>query len=96
MDDFYSSLSSLENEAMKRARMINENEKRTLQQINGFATDNNENAPSLPPEKKKEEKSIKKLFDFSSDSTLIIALLLIMNSEQSDPLLLLALIYILL
>ena len=89
MADFYSSLSSLENEAFKRARLINENEKRALDSIN------HDFSPEAPPVKK--EKPIKKqssLFDFSSDAQIIIALLLILGREQSDPLLLLALIYI--
>ena len=91
MDDFYSSLASFENEAMRRARAINENERKTLESINRSL--NIESAP--PVQEMKKEKAIKNLFDFSSDSTIIIALLLIMNSEQSDPLLMLALIYIL-
>ena len=92
MDDFYSSLASLENEAMRRARIINENEQKTLQSFNSSL-----NIEHSSPEReiKKEKKPLKSLFDFSSDSTIIIALLLIMNSEQTDPLLLLALIYIL-
>ncbi len=92
MDDFYSSLASFENEAMRRARMINENEQKTLQSINHSINNDSEQANKVI---KKEEKPKNKLFDFSSDSTIIIALLLIMNSEQTDPLLMLALIYIL-
>ena len=92
MDDFYSSLASFENEALRRARQIQQNEQETLESFNSSL-----NIEQTPPEPKikKEEKPKNKLFDFSSDSTIIIALLLIMNSEQSDPLLMLALIYIL-
>ena len=92
MDDFYSSLASFESEAMRRARIINENEQKTLRNINDSL-----NIEHAPPQAEmiKEKPTKKSLFDFSSDSTIIIALLLIMNSEQSDPLLLLALIYIL-
>lgn len=92
MNDFYSSLASFENEAMERARKINENERKTLREINRFI--DSEEVP-VPIKQKEEEKPKTKLFDFSSDSTIIIALLLIMNSEQTDPLLMLALIYIL-
>lgn len=92
MNDFYSSLASFENEAMRRAKKIQQNEQETLQSFN--SSFNIEQAPSEPIIKK-EKKPMKSLFDFSSDSTIIIALLLIMNAEQSDPLLMLALIYIL-
>lgn len=90
MTDFYSSLSSLESEALKRARLINENERRALDNMNS-------NFHSQIPVAK-EKRDVKKhpsLFDFSGESQIIIALLLILGREQSDPLLMLALIYIL-
>ena len=98
MADFYDTLSQMENEAMRRARRINEAEHRTAEHFRA------QEPPPPPSEMKKPPGFMSGLFGArgfgsdlftSPDFSLIMLVCLILGKEQSDPLLMLALIYIL-
>lgn len=96
--DFYERLSEMENEAMRRARKINEAERKAADEFNLSLSDPPQRNPP-PPKQHHEHKRKEGLLNshlFSSpDMSIILVLFFILKSENCDMLLMLALIYIL-
>lgn len=93
MNYSYDELVKLENEAIKRARRINDSERDAVRQMNRSIKPGGTPAPE---QRKKESPPKTHGGALSEDSMLILALLLVLSREKTDTLLLMALMYILL